>query len=79
MMKAVIPILREIVSHADDEKAPPERHPGKNVFQAGQRQRQKFKPEVGDERAQNQERKSKAGNVGEFFVAGPTVAVIKSE
>ena len=54
MMKAVIPVLREVIGNADDEEAPPERHPRKHILVARQEKGQDLQPEVRDKRPYNQ-------------------------
>ncbi len=77
-MKAVIPVLREIVAHGDDEEAPPKRHPAEYILETRQSEWKQLESEIGHERPEHDQRKSKAHNIGELFVAVPMVAVVQA-
>src|SRR5450432_1218413 len=79
MVEAVVPVLGQVVGNADDEESPPKRNPGEHVSRMRQQERQEPQSEVGDGWPHHKQREGKANDVGQLFIAIPSLTVIEAE
>ena len=71
MMKAMIPILRKVISNTNDKKSPPKRHPFKGTLEIRKYKRQKLQAEVGNERTNDKFGNGIAHNIQDAFIPVP--------
>src|ERR1700722_6161 len=71
VMQTVIPVLGQVVGHADDEYSPKERNPGEMVLQAGQNNGQNPQAEISDNRPYDDVGRCETGNIRGPFILGP--------
>src|ERR1700722_1890372 len=71
VMQTVIPILGQVVGHADDEDPPEERNPREVVLESGQDKGQNFQAKISDNRSYNDVGRGETCDVGSPFILGP--------
>ena len=75
MVYPVVPILREVIGNAEDQDAPEERDPEKNVVLMRKQNRKYLQAEPGKEWCEYELGDSKAREIERFFIPGPFPAV----
>ena len=75
MVHPVIPILRQVIGNAENQDAPEERYPRKDIVLMRKQNGQYLHAEPGKEWCEYELGESKAREIERFFVAGPFPAV----